>query len=116
MELTIYHNPSCSKSRTTLALLQENNLEPTIIEYLKTPLSIEELEHILGCLQAQPRDIIRAGQSEYEQANLDNTELDRTQLLKAIVEHPILLQRPIVTDGNKAVIGRPPENVLSLIS
>lgn len=115
MEITIYHNPRCSKSRQTLALLEENGVKPTIVEYLKTPLSHQQLDSILRGLEMQPRELMRQGEAEYKQLNLADQALSRDQLIDAMVNTPKLIERPIVVAGDEIVIGRPPENVLSVL-
>lgn len=112
MSVTIYHNPKCSKSRQTLALLHDNGIEPAIVEYLQTPPSAAELKAVLGKLGMGPRDILRAKEAREEGIGKD---LDGDDLIAAIVAHPRALERPIVVKGGKAVVGRPPENVLDLI-
>jgi len=114
-ETIIYHNPRCSKSRASLALLEQNNIEPQIVEYLKNTPDKETLQRVISLLGCSPRDIIRTGQSEYRENQLDNPELSDEQLINAMLEHPILIERPIIIQGDKAVIGRPPENVLQLL-
>ncbi len=117
MTVKIYHNPRCSKSRETLKLLQTQGIEPEIIEYLKTPPSAEELADILDKLGLDnPRDLMRKKEKEYKENNLDDTSLSREQLIAAMVEFPRLIERPIVLANNKAAIGRPPENVLAILS
>jgi arsenate reductase (glutaredoxin) len=115
MSVKIYHNPRCTKSRQTLQLLKDHGVEPEIIEYLKTPPSVQELSDILDKLGMQPRDLIRKQEVEYKSNGLDNKELDNDSILRAMVENPILIERPIVVTDNKAAIGRPPENVLDLL-
>lgn len=115
MTVTIYHNPRCSKSRQTLQLLIDNGLEPKIIEYLKNPPGKKELENILKMLGMEPRGLMRKQENEYKTAKLDNPRLSRQDLIAAMVKHPVLIERPIVIANNKAVIGRPPENVLEII-
>ncbi len=115
MTITLYHNPQCSKSRQTLALLQENNVNVTVIEYLKTPLTLDELEKVAQKLGLEPRQFIRHGEKEYQTENLANENLTRQELLQAIIKYPRLLERPIAVNKTKAVIGRPPENVLALL-
>ena len=115
MEVIIYHNPRCSKSRATLALLREKGIEPRIVEYLKTPPSREELEAILARLGMQPRDLMRKKEKIYKELGLDNPDLSRDQLIDAMLENPILIERPIVVVGDKAAIGRPPEKVLEIL-
>ena len=115
MTLEIYHNPRCSKSRQTLQLLEERGFEPSIPEYLKTPPDRAELERILSMLGMQPRDLMRKKEAEYKEAGLDNPDLSREQLIQGMIDHPKLIERPIVISDGKAVIGRPPEKVLELI-
>jgi arsenate reductase len=112
--LTIYHNPRCSKSRQTLALIEENNQEVTIVEYLKSPLAVEAITQLSTLLQLPLRDMMRTKESEYGEQNL--ADADDATLLLAMATTPKLIERPIVTDGVNAIIGRPPENVLSLIN
>jgi len=113
--MILYHNPQCSKSRQALALLQEKGVEVTIIEYLKTPLTVAELDVVAHKLALEPRQFMRHGEAEYEGENLANEHLTRQELLAAIVQHPRLLERPIAVTETKAVIGRPPEKVLTLL-
>ena len=115
MSVTIYHNPKCSKSRATLALLQERGLEPRVVEYLKTPPTAKELDAILKMLGIEPRALLRTKEEAYEQAGLDNPKLTRAQLIAKMVEHPSVIERPIVVSGTRAAIGRPPENVLEIV-
>jgi arsenate reductase len=113
--ITIYHNPRCSKSRAALELLKANNREPEIIEYLVTPPSKETLESLLDMLGMEPRDLIRTHEKEYREAGLENPELSRADLIAAMIEHPRLIERPIVVTDGRAAIGRPPEQVLDLL-
>ena len=115
MTVTIFHNPRCSKSRQTLALLQERGVKPQIVEYLKTPPSAADLKDILAKLGMEPRDLMRKKEPPYKAKNLDNPALDRTALIDAMVTDPILIERPIVVSGSKAAIGRPPESVLNIL-
>ena len=115
MIVKIYHNPRCGKSRQTLQLLQEQGIEPEIIEYLKTPPSAEELNGILQKLGMEPRDLIRKNEAEYKASGLNDESLDRQALIKGMIKHPIVIERPIVVANNKAVIGRPPETVLTIL-
>lgn len=115
MNVTIYHNPKCSKSRKTLELLRGQGIEPEIIEYLKTPPDATTLDNILQLLQIEPRDLMRKNEPPYKENKLDNPSLTRKQLIKALVTYPILIERPIVIANGKAVIGRPPEQVLSIL-
>ena len=112
---TIYHNPRCSKSRQTLTLLEENGITPTVITYLDNPPSAKELKSLLRQLDLSPRDLMRKTESAYTTAGLKNENLTDSELIAAMVSHPILIERPIVTNGKKAVLGRPPKNVLELI-
>ena len=114
-KVTLYHNPRCSKSRQTLGLLQEQGIEPEIIEYLKTPPDAAQLEKLLGQLALEPRQLMRSGETEYQALGLDNPDLSREQLIQAMVEHPKLIQRPIVLRDNRAALGRPPEQVLEIL-
>jgi arsenate reductase len=114
MNVTLYHNPRCGKSRQTLQLLKDRGIEPIVIEYLKTPPSVQELDALLDKLAIEPRDLMRKKEPEYQANSLDDNELDRQALIKAMVEHPILIERPIVVVNDRAAIGRPPENVLTL--
>ena len=113
--ISILHNPRCSKSRQTLALLEENGVSPDIILYLKNTPSAEEISAIVKKLQLNVRDIMRTGEDAYKENNLKDTNLSDQQLLDAMVEFPKLIQRPIVINGDKAAIGRPPESVLDIL-
>ncbi len=113
--LTIYHNPRCSKSRQTLDLLKSKGLEPTIIEYLKTPPTAKELDGILKMLNLEPQDIVRTKEEVYAELGLKEKSLSRDEMIDVLVKHPVLIERPIVVKGDKAVLGRPPENVLEII-
>ena len=116
--VTIYHNPRCSKSRQTLQLLQENltkGAEIDIVEYLKTPLNKTEIKQLSQLVGGTLRDIIRTSETDYKENNFADTNLTDEQLLEAMEIMPKLLQRPIVVNGNKAAIGRPPENVLDIL-
>ncbi|MDX1757658.1 MAG: arsenate reductase (glutaredoxin) [Marinobacter sp.] len=111
----IFHNPRCSKSRQTLALLEENGVQPEIIRYLDTPPSAEELSDILQLLHLEPRELMRTKESLYKELNLADPALGRDALIQAMVDNPKLIERPIVIRKGKAVLGRPPENVLDLL-
>lgn len=115
MQITIYHNPRCSKSRQTLALLTEQGIEPDIVEYLENPPDHQHLDSILRGLSMEPRDLMRKNESEYKEQGLDNEELTRGELIDAMIESPRLIQRPIVIMGDRIAIGRPPEAVLEII-
>ncbi len=112
---TIYHNPRCSKSRNTLTLLDDNNIDYKIVHYLNNPPSVAELKALLTQLNVNARDIIRTGESDYKQQQLSNPDLSEDTLIEAMVNAPKLIERPIVSNGTKAIIGRPPEKVFELI-
>ena len=112
--VTIWHNPRCSKSRGALALLTERGIDPTVVRYLDDAPDRAELERVLGLLGTDdPRAIVRTGEARYRELGL--ARADRDGLLDALAAHPALIERPIVIVGDKAVVGRPPENVLSLL-
>ncbi len=114
-EVTIYHNPRCSKSRQTLQLLRERSIEPRIIEYLKTPPDADTLDAILEQLQLNAHDITRKGEAQYAELGLKQQLPDESRMRELLREHPILIERPIVVTKRGATIGRPPENVLKLL-
>jgi len=114
-DVTIYHNPHCSKSRQTLQLLEAHGVRPTVVEYLRTPPDEAGLRHILDLLGVEPRAIMRSDEAEYREAGLDDPNLSRDELIHALLAHPRLIQRPIVISGNRAVLGRPPEKVLEIL-
>jgi arsenate reductase len=113
-DYTIYHNPRCSKSRETLALLEQSGATPQIIEYLKTPPSAAELKAIVAKLGIEPEQLVRKGEEIYKTHYAGKT-LTSTQWIDAMVKHPVLIERPIVIKGPQAVLGRPPENVKKLL-
>jgi arsenate reductase len=115
MTVKIYHNPRCGKSRQTLQLLKDQGIEPEVIEYLKTPPSAQELDDILQKLGMEPRELMRKKEAEYKANGLDDASLDRQALIQAMVNNPILIERPVVIAGGKAAIGRPPETVLGIL-
>lgn len=115
MSVEIYHNPRCSKSRQTLALLQEKGIEPVVIEYLVTPPDAKRLKEILALLDMKPRDLMRKGEAEYKDLNLADASLSEDALVQAMVDHPKLIERPIVFANGKARVGRPPEQVLEIL-
>ncbi|RUO77749.1 arsenate reductase (glutaredoxin) [Idiomarina seosinensis] len=112
--LSIFHNPRCSKSRQTLALLEEKGYQPEVVEYLKTPPNASEIERILAMLDKQPKDLMRKKETIYKDLGLAD-EHDPEKLVTAMVNNPKLIERPIVINGNKAAIGRPPESVLDIL-
>ena len=115
MRTTIYHNPRCSKSRQTLALLEERGISPRVVDYLKTPPSAAELKAILKKLGLRPRDLMRKGEPLYAELGLKDRDLDDDALIALMVANPILIERPIVVSGGKAAIGRPPESVIRIL-
>ena len=115
-EATIYHNPRCSKSRRTLALLQEHGVTPVVVEYLDTPPTLDELRDVVAKLGAAPLDIIRTGEARFKELGLSrNDERSADGWLALVVANPVLLERPIVVSGARAAIGRPPERVLDIL-
>lgn len=111
----IFHNPRCSKSRQTLELLTEREIEPEIIRYLETPPTEQELKDILSALNLTPRELMRTKEKEYKDQGLNNPELSDEQLIAAMIATPKLIERPIVIANGKVALGRPPENVLSIL-
>ena len=114
-DVTIYHNPRCSKSRQTFELLQQNGVDADVVEYLSTPPDTEQLDYILTLLQLEPRELMRSNESEYKEQGMDNPDLSREQLIALMVQYPKVIQRPIVLKDGKAAIGRPPETVLEIL-
>ena len=114
-EVILYHNPRCSKSRQTLALLEERGLKPHVIRYLETPPDAETLERLLTLLSFAPRQLMRPKEAPYQALNLANPRLSRAELIDAMVTNPILIERPIVVANGKAAVGRPPDNVLDIL-
>ena len=115
MTIRILHNPRCSKSRATLALLYQQGIVPEITLYLETPPAAGEISSILEMLGMTPRDLMRRDEAEYKQQGLDNESLSEDELIGAMVATPKLIQRPIVLNGDRAAIGRPPESVLEIL-
>lgn len=114
-DLTLYHNPRCSKSRGALELLEARGLAPTVVRYLETPLNAAQIQALLGKLGLSARQLLRTGEDEYKSLNLSDPNLSESQLIDAIAAHPKLMERPILETADKAVIGRPPENVLEIV-
>lgn len=112
MTIKIFHNPRCSKSRQTLTILEDNGIDVDIIEYLKESPNKETLLQIINLLDIKPRDLMRKGETVYKEKLLNNENLTDDDLVQFMVDNPILIERPIVYDDNRAIIGRPPENVL----
>ena len=115
MQVKIYHNPRCSKSRQTLQLLQDHGVEPEVIEYLKTPPDKNTLKKILEHLQLSPRDLMRRKEPEYKENHLDDPSLSDDQLIDAMLKYPKLIERPVVVTDKGVTIGRPPEKVLEVL-
>ncbi|MBN6776795.1 arsenate reductase (glutaredoxin) [Pseudomonas granadensis] len=114
-DLTLYHNPRCSKSRGALELLEARGLTPTVVRYLETPLNAAQIKALLGKLGIGARQLLRSGEDEYKMLQLADESLSEAQLIDAIAAHPKLMERPILEVGDKAAIGRPPENILELL-
>lgn len=114
-DLTLYHNPRCSKSRRALELLEERGLAATIVRYLDTPLDAAALKALLSKLGISARQLLRTGEDEYKALDLSAATLSEQALIDAMVAHPKLIERPILVNGAKAVIGRPPENILEIL-
>ena len=114
-DIKIYHNPRCSKSRATLALLEENDVNPEIIYYLDNPPDSKALKSLLKKLGLGIRDILRRNEPEFEELGLGDETLSEAIVFDLVIKHPILIERPIVVRGDKAILGRPPENVLQLL-
>ena len=114
-DLTLYHNPRCSKSRGALDLLEARGLAPTVVRYLETPPDVATLKALLDKLGMTPRQLLRTGEDDYAQLNLADPTLSDAQLIDAMATHPKLIERPILVAGDKAVIGRPPEKILEIL-
>ena len=114
-ELTIYHNPGCSKSKASLELITSMKLKPTVKLYLKEKILYQELYNILNKLCFKPRDLLRKSEKEYKAYNLENKDLSDADIIKLMIDHPILIERPIVIFGELAALGRPPENILKIL-
>ncbi|MFU8805291.1 MAG: arsenate reductase (glutaredoxin) [Bradymonadaceae bacterium] len=112
--VTIWHNPRCSKSRQTLALLEERGIEFEVRRYLDDPPDAQTLSKVLDAMAMEPRDLMRRKEDEYRKFGLENPEMTRGELIAAMAEHPRLIERPVVIAGQRAALGRPPENVLTL--
>ncbi|RUO81469.1 arsenate reductase (glutaredoxin) [Idiomarina tyrosinivorans] len=113
-QVVIYHNPRCSKSRQTLALLEKKGIQPEVVEYLKTPLDESQIRALLAKLDRSASEIVRRKEAEYKEAGL-TADSSEQQLISAIASYPKLLERPIVVNGDKAEVGRPPEAVLNIL-
>ena len=115
MSVTIWHNPRCSKSRQTLKLLTDRGLAPAIVEYLKTPPSPDELRDALRKLGLAPRQLMRRKEAPYKTEGLDDESLTDAALIRAMHDHPVLIEWPVVFAGGRAALGRPPERVLEIL-
>ncbi len=115
MSVTIYHNPRCSKSRQTLQLLEEQNIEPEVVRYLDTPPTVDELDRILTLLGVEPEALMRKKEREYKESGLNQPGLSRSEQIERMVKNPRVIERPIVVHGNRAAVGRPPEQVLDIL-
>ena len=115
MEITLYHNPRCSKSRATLALIEKHGVQARVIEYLNEPPDADTLGKVLDMLAMGPRDLMRKAEAAYTDNDLDDAALSDQQLIAAMVANPILIERPIVVAGDQARVGRPPESVLEIL-
>ncbi|MEM7291773.1 MAG: arsenate reductase (glutaredoxin) [Pseudomonadota bacterium] len=111
----ILHNPRCSKSRATLDLVKAQSADLEVVKYLESPPDADELRSILNMLGMSPRDLMRKGEAPYSELNLDDPTLDDSALIDTMVQHPILIERPIVVSNGQARIGRPPESVLEIL-
>lgn len=116
MSITLYHNPRCSKSRETLKLLQERGLEPEVREYLKDVPSVDELKAVLAALGISARELLRTKEAEYKEAGLEDASLSDEAIIEAMTRYPKLIERPILINGDRARIGRPPEAVLEILA
>ena len=114
-EVIIYHNPKCSKSKKALEIIKGRNIEPTIILYLVNKLTKAEVKNLITKLGLSVRDILRTEEDQYKNNNLKNVNLSDDKLIDFLIKFPKMLQRPIIVRNNKAVIGRPPENILNLL-
>ena len=115
MTIRIYHNPRCSKSRQTLGLIRDAGEEPEVVEYLQNPPTQKELDNLLKLLGLEPQALMRKGEAVYKELGLGKKNLSRKEAIKVMLENPKLIERPIVVKGNRAVLGRPPENVNKLL-
>ena len=115
-DLTIYHNPRCSKSRQTLQIIKDHGIQPIVIEYLKAPLNESELENISRLLNKRPKGFVRKSETDFKENNIKDIIENDTELIYKMVQFPKIIERPIVIYKNKAVLGRPPESVLELLN
>jgi len=115
-DIQIFFNPKCSKCRISLDLIQQHGIQPDVVEYLQQPPDAQTLSDVLDMLGLEPRELMRRGEAIYKELQLEDKPLSREQLIQIMIENPILIERPIVIRNGKAVIGRPPEKILDLIS
>jgi arsenate reductase len=115
MQVTIWHNPRCSTSRKTLALLRDNGIEPVIVEYLATPPTAAEINRVAGLMGSPPRAFLRGKEPLARELGLTAAGVSDDAIVAALVQHPILIERPIVIAGRRAALGRPPEAVLEIV-
>jgi|TARA_B100001741_G_scaffold115977_1_gene95606 arsenate reductase len=115
-KVIIFHNPRCSKSRACLELITSMGITPRVKLYLDEIITNDELNNILRMLGIKPRELLRKSEEEYETYNLDDNKLEDEEIIKIIIENPILIQRPLVIANNSAIIGRPPENIFKLLN
>jgi len=113
--MKIYHNPRCSKSRQTLEIIQQHGFQPEIIKYLESPPSVIEIKELLALLNLQPRELMRKNEAEFKDNQMSNQSLSSNDLIELMHHYPKVIERPIVVNNNKAIIGRPPEAVLAII-
>ena len=115
-DVTIYHNPRCSKSRQTLQIIRDKGVEPVVVEYLNNPPTIDKLTKIIGLLGITPRELLRKGEAEYKENNLSDKSIVDDKIIEIMAKNPKLIERPIVVvDNKKAILGRPPENILDIM-
>jgi arsenate reductase (glutaredoxin) len=114
--VTIWHNPRCSKSRAALALLEQAKVEPTVLLYLENPPTASRIEEVLGLLGLEPRELMRTGESVYKELGLADPAKTRPELIQALVAHPILIERPVIITDRSAVVARPPERALEILA
>lgn len=115
MGVVIYHNPRCVTSRKTLDLLRSKKVEPKIIEYLKTPPDEAQIKKLLAQLGLTARELLRKREPDYKKLKLDDPSVTDAKIIRAMAEHPVLIERPVVVNGNKAVLGRPPAKALEIL-
>lgn len=114
-DIEIWHNPRCSKSRQALALLQERGMNPRVVKYLEDPPTVARLEEVLRALGMEPRELMRKKEKPYAELGLGDPGRTRAELVRAMAEHPILIERPVIVRGRRAVVGRPPERALDVL-